>query len=68
MKLLRLISGPLYFLAGRIFGLWARPTIQPDVPSELINGTDAEVCYVLETGGLADNLAQTRLAVAFVVV
>ena len=62
MKLLRLISGPLYFLAGRIFGLWARPTIQPDVPSELINGTGAEVCYVLETGGLADNLALERAA------
>lgn len=37
--------------------MWARPAIQPEAPAELIGDTDAAVCYVLETGGLADVLA-----------
>ncbi|MGB5256101.1 MAG: glycerol-3-phosphate 1-O-acyltransferase PlsB [Woeseiaceae bacterium] len=48
---------PLYLLAGKIFSLWARPVVQPDVPSELVTDPDAAVCYVLETGGLVDLLA-----------
>ncbi len=60
--LTRLVAGPLYFLAGRIFGLWARPTIQPDHPRSLIEDPEVEICYVLETGGLADRLALERAA------
>jgi len=54
------ITRPLYWLAGRIFSIWARPAVQPDVPAELITNGDAAVCYVLETGGLADLLALER--------
>ena len=51
VRLVRLVAGPLYFIVSRLFGLWARPTIQPDEPSALIDNPDAEICYVLETGG-----------------
>ena len=51
------ISRPLYWLAGKVFYLWARPAVLPDVPAELLADKDAAVCYVLETGGLADVLA-----------
>ena len=56
----RILFRPLYWLAGKIFSIWARPVIQPDAPFELITNPDAEVCYVLETGGLADTLALER--------
>ena len=51
---------PLYWLAGKIFAIWARPAIQPEAPFELIGDPQAAVCYVLETGGLADMLALER--------
>ena len=51
---------PWYFLAGKVFGWWARPVVQPDEPGELLAGSDASVCYILETGGLADTLALER--------
>ncbi|MGB5624987.1 MAG: glycerol-3-phosphate 1-O-acyltransferase PlsB [Woeseiaceae bacterium] len=51
---------PLYWLAGKIFHLWARPVVQPEAPGELITDGDAAICYVLETGGLADLLALER--------
>jgi hypothetical protein len=51
---------PLYWLAGKIFAIWARPAIQPETPAELLRDPDAAVCYVLETGGLADMLALER--------
>jgi glycerol-3-phosphate O-acyltransferase len=51
---------PLYWLAGKVFAVWARPAIQPEAPAELIGDPDAAVCYVLETGGLADMLALER--------
>jgi glycerol-3-phosphate O-acyltransferase len=51
---------PLYWLAGKVFAIWARPAIQPDAPAELIGNPAAAVCYVLETGGLADMLALER--------
>ncbi|MDX1515381.1 MAG: hypothetical protein R3288_01005, partial [Woeseiaceae bacterium] len=60
MKIVDLIARPLYWLAGKIFSLWARPAIQPETPAELITESAAEVCYVLETGGLADLLALER--------
>jgi len=53
----KLIFRPLYWLAGKLFAIWARPSVQPDVPADLIIDSDAAVCYVLETGGLADLLA-----------
>ena len=62
MNIARLLSRPLYWLAGKVFSIWARPAIQPEIPTELITDSDAEVCYVLETGGLADLLALERAA------
>ncbi len=60
MSLAGQIARPLYWLAGKIFSLWARPAIQPESPAELLQDSDAAVCYVLETGGLADLLALER--------
>ena len=54
------IFRPLYWLAGRLFALWARPVVQPEVPAEYVTDPDAALCYVLETGGLADTLALER--------
>lgn len=51
---------PLYWLAGKIFAIWARPVIQPEHPATLIKDCDGVICYVLETGGLADVLALER--------
>ena len=60
LDLARLIFSPLYWLAGKLFALWARPSVQPESPSELFTDGDAAVCYVLESGGLADVLALER--------
>ena len=60
MNIAGLILRPLYWLAGQVFSIWARPAIQPDLPAELIGNSNAVVCYVLETGGLADLLALER--------
>mgnify|MGYP001812326323 CR=1 FL=1 len=60
MTVANVIFRPLYWLAGRIFAVWARPTIQPEAPAEIIDSSEAAVCYVLETGGLADRLALAR--------
>ncbi len=60
MNIAGFILRPLYWLAGKVFSIWARPAIQPETPSEYITDTDAEVCYVLESGGLADVLALER--------
>ena len=54
---------PFYWLAGKVFSVWARPAIQPDSPAELITDSGAAVCYVLETGGMADVLALARACV-----
>ncbi len=51
------IVRPLYWLAGKVFSIWARPVIQPDEPRELVTDPKATICYVLETGGIADLLA-----------
>jgi len=60
MDIARFIFRPLYWLAGKLFAIWARPAVQPDSPSELITDANAAICYVLETGGLADLLALER--------
>ncbi len=52
---------PWYWLAGKVLGFWARPAVQPDSPAELLAGSDAPVCYVLETGGLADTITLERI-------
>lgn len=52
---------PWYWLAGKVFSLWARPDVQPEDPAELYASNSAPICYVLETGGLADTLALERL-------
>lgn len=57
---MNLFVRPLYWLAGKLFSVWARPAIQPETPSEIITDSDAEICYVLEYGGLADMLALER--------
>jgi glycerol-3-phosphate O-acyltransferase len=48
-------------MAGKVFGTWARPTVQPDDPAELLARCSGPVCYVLESGGLADTLALERV-------
>ena len=54
----KLILRPLYWLAGKLFSIWARPLVQPETPTELYaDAGDKPVCYVLESGGLADLLA-----------
>jgi len=61
MNIAGLLFRPWYWLAGKVFATWARPAVQPEAPADLLAGTDAPVCYVLETGGLADTLALERL-------
>lgn len=61
MNLGRLLFRPLYWLAGKIFATWARPTVVPDQPSDLFPDSNVPICYVLEDGGLADSLALERL-------
>ncbi len=60
MNIAALILQPLYWLAGKVLSIWARPAVQPDTPADLIADRDVAVCYVLETGGLADTLALER--------
>ena len=60
MNVAGVIFRPLYWVAGKVFATWARPAVQPDKPAAFVSGDDAEVYYVLETGGLADNLALDR--------
>jgi glycerol-3-phosphate O-acyltransferase len=55
-----LIVRPLYWLAGKLFALWARPAIQPETPAQLLTDASSAICYVLESGGLADLLALER--------
>ncbi len=61
MNVAGLIFRPLYWAAGKVFATWARPAVQPDDPAKFVSGDNAEVCYVLETGGLADTLALDRI-------
>ncbi len=61
MNVAGVIFRPLYWIAGKVFATWARPAVQPDKPASFVSGDDAEVCYVLETGGLADTLALDRI-------
>lgn len=60
MNVAGFIFRPLYWLAGKVFSLWARPVVQPEFPAVIITDSDAAVCYVLETGGLADLLTLER--------
>jgi glycerol-3-phosphate O-acyltransferase len=60
MNIAALFFRPLYWLAGKVFSIWARPAILPETPAEYLTDPDAEVCYVLESGGLADVLALER--------
>jgi glycerol-3-phosphate O-acyltransferase len=60
MNIAGFIFRPLYWLAGKVFSIWARPAVLPEKPAEFLIDSDAEVCYVLETGGLADVLALER--------
>ena len=64
MHIAGFIFRPLYWLADKIFSIWARPVVHPEAPAEYITDRDAEVVYVLETGGLADVLALERACAA----
>lgn len=55
------IFRPWYLFAGKIFSLWARPAVRPEDPAEMFADASTPICYVLETGGLADTLALERL-------
>jgi len=57
MNIAAVIIRPLYWLVGKAFSLIARPEVQPEAPHELVADSNAAICYVLETGGLADLLA-----------
>jgi glycerol-3-phosphate O-acyltransferase len=48
-------------MAGKMFGTWARPAVQPADPAEMLGRCVGPVCYVLESGGLADTLALERV-------
>jgi len=61
MNVTRHLLRPWYWFTGKVFGFWARPVVQPAEPATLFAGSDAPVCYVLESGGLADTLALERL-------
>jgi len=61
MNVAGLIFRPWYWLAGKLFATWARPAVQPDEPAGLLANSNTDVCYVLETGGLADTLALERI-------
>lgn len=61
MSVTQHILRPWYWFAGKVFGFWVRPAVQPDSPAELLAGSDAPVCYVLETGGLADTITLERI-------
>jgi glycerol-3-phosphate O-acyltransferase len=60
MSIARVISRPWYWLAGKVFATWARPLVQPEQPLALLAACRGEICYVLETGGLADTLTLER--------
>ncbi len=57
MSVAGILFRPWYWLAGKLMGTWVRPDVQPEDLSYLRNVEDAEICYVLETGGLTDLLA-----------
>ncbi|MCH7829075.1 MAG: glycerol-3-phosphate 1-O-acyltransferase PlsB [Proteobacteria bacterium] len=57
MNIAGFIFRPFYWLSGKVFSIWARPAIQPESPAQYLTDGSAAVCYVLETGGLADVLA-----------
>ncbi|MEE4163158.1 MAG: glycerol-3-phosphate 1-O-acyltransferase PlsB [Woeseiaceae bacterium] len=61
MNIAGTLSRPLYWLAGKIFSIWARPAVQPDDPRGMLDPAEGEIVYVLETGGLADLLALERV-------
>ncbi|MFQ6005533.1 MAG: glycerol-3-phosphate 1-O-acyltransferase PlsB [Woeseia sp.] len=60
MNAVGLIFKPWRWIAGKLFTTWARPAIQPDNPADYLPDADTAICYVLETGGLADTLALDR--------
>jgi len=60
MNITGILIRPFQWLASRLFAIWARPAIQPESPADLITDSTAAICYVLETGGLADLLALER--------
>ncbi|MDX1404975.1 MAG: glycerol-3-phosphate 1-O-acyltransferase PlsB [Woeseiaceae bacterium] len=61
MSLAGIIIRPWYRGAARVLGTWVRPIVQPESPATLLAEKNAPICYVLETGGLADTLALERV-------
>ena len=61
MNIAGTLARPLYWIAGRIFSIWAWPVVQPDDPRSMLDPAQGEIVYVLETGGLADLLALERV-------
>jgi glycerol-3-phosphate O-acyltransferase len=57
MNIAGFILRPIYWSARKVFSIWARPAILPETPPALISDPNAAICYVLESGGLADVLA-----------
>ncbi len=61
MSAARLFFRPWYWAVGKVLGIWVRPTVHPDDPAGMLGRCSGPVCYVLETGGLADTLALERV-------
>ena len=48
MNIAGFLLRPLYWLAGKIFAIWARPTIQPEAPAELLGDEALMLAHGLE--------------------
>jgi len=61
MNVSGILFRPFYWVAGKLMSIWVRPVVQPEDLSFLRQANDAEICFVLETGGLSDLLALERV-------
>jgi glycerol-3-phosphate O-acyltransferase len=57
MNIAGFIFRPIYWSARKVSSIWTRPAILPEAPLALVSDPNATICYILETGGLADVLA-----------
>ena len=51
MNIAGFIFRPLYWLAGKVFSIWARPAIQPEIPAEYI--TDRKLRFAMSSRQVA---------------
>ena len=65
MHIASFIARPLYRVVGKVLSFWARPAVYPEEPAKYITDPDAEVCYVLETGGMTDVVALEQVCAQY---